>query len=273
MVTRSVVVNKRRLGPFALARELTRASRVGSTPETVFRLFRPFHGPEFDRIYARVMADETGRRILTQGQSLHPLLLDADRLRSLPEGTLGYEYQSFMARNRIDIVSFAEASLRYMARENYATDEAWALANRLRDIHEIVHVISGYETDLLGEMCELAFMIREDPRPKASMFAIRFNISLFRRSGYDHGEAAIQQAFERGRHVGLMVGADWDGMIDWKLDAVRTHLDIPEVPSYRPIPGEGEIDLPEPTLTDFVRGVLGANSIFPNLAAQHGVTS
>ncbi len=173
-----------------------------------------------------------------------------------------------MERNRIDIVSFAEASLRHMAREDYATDEAWALANRLRDIHEIVHLISGYGTDMLGEMCELAFTIREDPRPKASMFAIRFNTSIFRRCGYDHAEAAIQQAFERGRRVGLMVGADWEAMIEWKLDAVRTHLDIREVPSYRPIPEDGESDLSKPTLTDLVRGVLGAYSKMPGLAAQ-----
>ncbi len=253
MRTKSVVVNARKLGPLGLVREIARARRMGPEPETVFRLLRPFHGPAFDTIYDRVMADETGRRILREGRSLHPVLLDFDRLRSLPEGTLGHEYGRFMETNQIDIASFATASLRHMARSDYANAEAWTLANRKRDIHEIVHVISGYGTDVLGEMCELAFNVREDARPRASGFAIRVNVSIFRRLGYQHGEAAISEAFERGRRVGLMVGADWEAMMDWRLEDVRAHLRISNPPPYEPIPARGEAKLPKPVLTDLMR--------------------
>lgn len=141
----SLVIDTKPLGPLGLLRELVRARRQGAGPETVFRLFRPFHGPNLDEVYERVMADETGRRLLHEGQSLHPVLLDFDRLRSLPEGTLGQEYARFMDDNEIDIVSFAEASLRYMAREDYARDEAWHLVNRARDTHELIHVVSAME--------------------------------------------------------------------------------------------------------------------------------
>jgi len=137
-------------------------------PEAVFRRSRPFHGPRFDAVYAQVMGDETGRRILREGRSLLPVLLDRDRLRSLPGGSLGGEYVRFVEENEVDVVGFAEASLRHMAREDYATDEAWALANRMRDVHDLVHVVSGYGTDLLGEMCTLAFGIRQDPRSTAA---------------------------------------------------------------------------------------------------------
>ncbi len=99
MAAKSVVINPRRLGPLGLMRELARARRVGPVPETVFRLFRPFHGPRFDAIYDRVMADETGRRILSEGRSLHPVLLDFVRLRSLPRGSLGCNYVRFLEAN------------------------------------------------------------------------------------------------------------------------------------------------------------------------------
>ncbi len=249
MNKKSVVVNSRKLGILGFIREAARARRVRPGPETVFRLFRPFHGPDLDAIYRRVIADPTGRRILLEGRSMQPTLLDFDRLRSLPSGTLGYEYARFMEANEIDIVSFSEASLRHMVREDYANDEAWTLANRLRDIHEIVHVISGYGTDVLGEMCELAFNIREDPRPRATRFAIRVNVANFHRSGYRHAEAAIGQAFQRGRRVGLMAGADWEAMLDWRLDDVRTYLRISEPLSYEPIPPTGAA----PALADLLR--------------------
>ncbi len=236
----SIVVNPRKLGLLGFIREAIRARRVGPGPETVFRLFRPFHGPRLDSLYQRVMADETGRRILREGRSLHPTLLDFARLRALPSGTLGNEYVRFMKTNEIDIVSFAEASLRHMAREDYANDEAWTLVNRARDTHEIVHVVSGYGTDELGEMCGLAFTIGEDSRPRATRLGIRVNIANFRRRGYRHAEAVIAEAFRRGARTGLLISADWESMMDWQLDDVRTRLGVSEPPSYEPIPPSGE---------------------------------
>lgn len=244
MTADRIVLNPRALGPLGLIRELRRARRVGPGPETVFRLLRPFHGPGFDGLYARVMADETGRRILRAGRSLHPALLDLERLRGLPEDTLGRVYARFMDDNAIDIVSFAEASLEHMRREDYATDEAWTLANRLRDIHELVHVVSGYGTDELGEMCELAFNAHEDPRHAASRIAIRVNCAGFRRRGFTHAEAEIDEAYRRGNRAGLMVGADWEAMLDWPLAEVRRVLSIDPPRSYAPIPPTGEAPQP-----------------------------
>ncbi len=252
----SVVRNPRRLGPMGFVREAARARGAGPDPETVFRLLRPFHGPEFDAIYDRVMADPVGRWILHEGRSLHPTLLGFDRLRALPQGSLGREYLRFMEDNDIDIVSFAEASWRNMAREDYANGAAWTLANRLRDIHEIVHVVSGYGTDVLGEMCELAFNIDEDPRPRATRFAIRANLSMFRRLGHGHADATIREAFQRGARTGLFVACDWEAMMDWPLLDVRKHLNVAPPPAYRPAPVRGEADVPG--LTDLLRSVIGA---------------
>lgn len=248
----SVVLNSRPLGVTGFVREAMRARRVGPTPETVFRLFRPFHGPNLDAVYERAMADETGRRILEEGRSLHPALLDFVRLRSLPEGTLGKTYVDFMESNGIDIVSFAEASLRYMSRDDYASDEAWTLVNRGRDIHELVHVAAGYGTDELGEMCVLAFFIRDDPRPRASRLGIRTNIAAFRRQGFEHAEATITEAFERGAGSRISIVADWETMLDWPLDDVRRELAISPPPDYRPIPPTGEAPRP----TDLIRALL-----------------
>lgn len=248
----SVVRNPRRLGLRGFLREAARARRIGPGPETVFRLLRPFHGPELDALYVRVMADETGRRLLREGRSLQPALLDLARLRALPDGTLGREYARFMDDNGIDIVSFAEASLRHMAPEDYASREAWTLVNRMRDIHELVHVVSGYGTDELGEMCELAFFLREDPRPRATRFAIRVNVASFRRRGYRHAEATIAEAFQRGADSRLLTIVDWEPMLDRPLDEVRRTLGVSDPPRYEPIPPTGEAPRPG----DLLRGAL-----------------
>ena len=248
----SILRNPRKLGVRGFLREAANARREGPTPETVFRLFRPFHGPELDAIYRRVMADPTGRRILEEGKSLHPVLLDFDRLHALPDGTLGRAYADFMESKGIDIVSFAEASLRHMDRKDYATDEAWALVNRARDIHELVHVVSGYGTDELGEMCELAFVAREDPRPRATRLAIRINVAAFRRQGFTHGEAVIAEAYRRGARSASLLAADWEALLPHPLDQVRAELGISPPPPYVPIPPTGEAPRP----VDLLRSLL-----------------
>lgn len=220
-------------------------------------MFRPFHGPELDGVYERVMADETGRRLLREGRSLHPVLLDFDRLTSLPEGTLGREYARFMAENGIDIVSFAEASLRYVAREDYASGEAWHLVNRARDIHELIHVVSGYGTDELGEMCVLAFSYHEATRPGAGRLAIRARVAEFRRRGFDHTEEIIARAFERGRAARSMLAADWAELLPWPLDRVREHLGVSDPEPYEPIPATGEPPTPIDALRALFRGSRG----------------
>lgn len=252
MSPESVVVNPRRLGPAGWLREIAFAARNGPEPETVFRLLRPFHGPEFDAIYARCRADPTARRLLAAGRSLQPALLDFERLRALPVGTLGREYLRFVEDNGLDIVSFAEASLRHMAREDYATEDAWVLANRMRDIHELIHVVSGYGTDVLGEMCELVFNLREDPRPKAAWFAVRTNIAKFRRMGASHAEGAIRTAAERGRRTHLLVGADWEGLLDRPLVEVRQELGVSPPPDYVPVLSPADGPPPPPGPRDLV---------------------
>lgn len=260
MSSRSVVLNPRHLGVVGFVREAVRARRVGPGPETVFRLFRPFHGPELDRIYERLMADEESRRILVEGRSLHPALLDFDRLGALPDGTLGREYLRFLQENEIDVASFAEASLRHMTRDDYADDEVWTLVNRMRDTHEIVHVVSGYGTDELGEMCGLAFSIEQDPRPSATRLAIRVNVAGFRRQGYRHAEAAIAEAFRRGRNVGILAGVDWERMLDRPLTDVRAELGISDPPRYEPIPPTGMAPRPADLLRALMSSTPGVSA-------------
>ncbi len=238
----SIVVNPRKLGLrgwIQVGRMLTRARRQGGAvevdPEVVFIVIRPFHGPELDAIYERCMADPDARRVLEHDESLHPLLGDLPRLRALADGTVGREYARLMGDDGLDMVAFAEASWRHMERADYAHEGAWRLANRLRDAHELVHVLSGYGTDVLGEMAELAFNVQEDPRPKGSAFAIRANSQVFDRIGARHARPVIRDAYARGRGIGIVACADWNELVTWPVDEVRAKLGISPPPSYTPI--------------------------------------
>ena len=118
---------------------------------------RPFHTRQFERTFSRVLADPVGRRLLDEERSLLPVLSDLEFLAALPEGSLGREYARFMEEEELSVTDFAEASLASMSELDYGDRRAWTLAQRLRDMHDLIHVVSGYGRDLLGEMAVLSF--------------------------------------------------------------------------------------------------------------------
>ena len=154
-----VICNHRRLGPLQFLRsyQALRKARATGDPEIVLRFMRPFHTRQFERTYSRVVSDPVGRRLLDEQRSLLPVLSNLELLQALPEGSLGREYARFMAEEELSVTDFAEASLASMNESDYEDRRAWILAQRLRDMHDLIHVVSGYGRDLLGEMAVLSF--------------------------------------------------------------------------------------------------------------------
>ena len=154
-----VIRNHRRLGPLQFLRsyQALRKARATGDPEIVLRFMRPFHTRQFERTYSRVVSDPVGRRLLDEQRSLLPVLSDLESLQALPEGSLGREYARFMEEEELSVTDFAEASLASMSALDYRDQRAWTLAQRLRDMHDLIHVVSGYGRDLLGEMAVLSF--------------------------------------------------------------------------------------------------------------------
>jgi ubiquinone biosynthesis protein COQ4 len=234
-----VIRNRRRFGPLALLRsyrDLRRARATGD-PRIVLRFMRPFHTRQFERTFARVIADPEGRRLLEAGGSLLPVLSDLDSLRALPEGTLGREYARFMENEELSITDFAQASLASMSEHDYADPRAWTLAQHLRDMHDLIHVISGYGRDLLGEMAVLSFS-SGGPRRRENYrlwFVLRLARWRFLRSGRADAAHVLQDAEERGARAALLPAVDWERLLPLPIGLVRERLGVSAPPPYQPI--------------------------------------
>jgi ubiquinone biosynthesis protein COQ4 len=235
----SVVRNRRRLGPLAFLRsyqELRRARATGD-PKIVFGFMRPFHTRQFERTFARVLADPDGRRLLDQGRSLLPVLADLESLRALPEGSLGREYARFVDGEELSINDFADASLASMSERDYADPRAWVLAQRLRDMHDLVHVVSGYGRDLLGEMAVLSFSSGRAERGEnlRLSFVLRLARRKFARAGRPDAAGVPRTAVERGGRAAFLPAIVWEDLLPLPLTAVRERLGISPPAAYEPI--------------------------------------
>ena len=231
--------NRRRLGPLQLLRAFQQLRRARATgdPKVVLHFMRPFHTRQFERTFLRVLADPVGRRLLDKGRALLPVLSDLEALRALPEGSLGREYARFMDEEELSVTDFADASLASMAELDYADRRAWVLAERLRDMHDLVHVVSGYGRDLLGEMAVLSFSSAS--RGRGANLRLSFILRLarwkFARSGRPDAAAVLRAAAERGARAAFLPAIEWEQLLPLPLPPLRERLGISPPPVYEPV--------------------------------------
>ncbi|MCA1663753.1 MAG: hypothetical protein LC659_05720 [Myxococcales bacterium] len=93
----------------------------------------------------RAREHETGAAALRERPHVH---LDLKLLRALPTGTLGREYALMMDRNGLD-----PASIPTLPDE----DEGKYVRAHLYETHDLWHVVTGFGTDVAGELGLQAF--------------------------------------------------------------------------------------------------------------------
>jgi ubiquinone biosynthesis protein COQ4 len=198
---------------------------------------RPFHTRQFERTYARVLSDPVGRRLLDEGRSLLPVLSDLESLQALPDGSLGREYARFMDGEKLSITDFAQASLASMNELDYRDRRGWTLAQRLRDMHDLIHVVSGYGRDLLGEMAVLSFSSggRERRENYRLAFILRLARWKFVRAGRPDAATVLRNAAQRGAGAAFLPAVEWERLLPLPLPVVRERLGISPPPAYEPI--------------------------------------
>jgi ubiquinone biosynthesis protein COQ4 len=90
----------------------------------------------------RLQRGEEGRRMLSARPSLQGKELDLDALERLPAGTLGHAFARYFRDNKI---SPFETTLELRNDIDF-------ISKRYRETHDLLHVLTGYGTDVVGEM-------------------------------------------------------------------------------------------------------------------------
>jgi ubiquinone biosynthesis protein COQ4 len=170
-----------------------------------------------------------GSRILDERRDLLPVLSDRQRLLALPPETLGHHYARFMEAEQISADGLAAASL--VMREGEAEDldtaglEAESFGTRLRDMHDLWHVVTGYSRDVLGELALLAFTYQQTRDPGIG-YIVRNVEKRMRRGGNAEISGFLRQASKRGRGAAFLPVADWEALLERPLEDVRDELQV-----------------------------------------------
>lgn len=200
----------------------------------VFRIIRALTGSSFERLYQRVLADPTGATILNEKRDILATLQSRDALREYPDGTLGREYARFLDREGISADGLVEASEDKVDDADFLDDRARVLSLRLRDVHDLWHVTTGYQRDLFGEHALLAFSYAQ-----TGNFGIAFIVVIAAlrrlREGYGNVIPLAWEGYRRGRRAASFVAADWEGLLKLPLAEVRRVLRVEDPPEYTPL--------------------------------------
>lgn len=109
------------------------------------------------------LSTERGQRIRASEPSLVTILDDHEALRRLPAGSVGQVYCDFMEREGLSAQGLVDELEKYRPANSRFDDQVDWYMRRLRDTHDLMHVLSGYGRDALGEQCVLAFTYGQQP--------------------------------------------------------------------------------------------------------------
>lgn len=220
-----------RIRPLRALRALRRLLRDPNDTEQVFVMIGALGAINLRFKVRALRKTEAGRRLLDDKPSL-AAALRSSRPEDFAPGTLGREYHAFLKRERITTDGLIELSGE--STQSLQGDMAY-LSSRLTQMHDLWHVVAGYEGDLVGEACLLAFSMPQTKNPAVALIVASLYLVVAGRIGV---RPLIRAARRRGAEAGDLVSARWEELLHQPLDEVRAQLRVGPRPVYRQVRAE-----------------------------------
>ena len=196
--------------------------------DQVFEIIGGLSGDAFERAFARFTATAEGRRLLAERPSLLAALSDRNALEALPEGSFGRAYADFMGAGQLDAAGLVEAdqtAAQNVPRDYEPDPDFEYFGDRLRDMHDLWHVLTGYGRDELGEAANLAFTLGQVWNVGVA-FIVAAAMVLGPKDLSCHWQRYLYQAWRRGRRASLLSAAPYERLLPLQLDEVRRRLAV-----------------------------------------------
>lgn len=127
----------------------------------VFEIYEALPSKSFMPRARALTLSEQGEVLRKAEPFLPPLLDDHEALRKLPKGSVAHAYCDFMEREGLSAAGLVAESDKN-GRPHYGDLIEW-YGFRQRDTHDLMHVLTGYGRDALGEQCVLLFTHGQQP--------------------------------------------------------------------------------------------------------------
>jgi ubiquinone biosynthesis protein COQ4 len=202
----------------------------------VFEIMRALNGTSTAKGYLKLLDTREGGRIAYERPEFAERLMDDAWLDSMPEGSVGAAYRSFIREEQLSADGLVEISREGGAAIDEQHPYAW-MGRRTRDVHDIWHILSGYHRDGLGEACLVAFSYAQTKGLGWALIGLGAASRARKAKTYPYVKA-IWQGYRRGKAAKWLLGEDYERLLAEPLESARRRLNLTPATIYDAIPPE-----------------------------------
>lgn len=221
-----------RYRPFAAFRHFRELLKDKENTAEVFKIYDALPSARFLSRVRAVTLNPQGEALRESEPYLPPILDDHDALRKMPKGSVAHAYCDFMEREGLSAAGLVEESAK-SGSPSYDDLVQW-FGYRQRDTHDLMHVLTGYGRDALGEQCVLLFTHGQAPSQGHLLLGYAGSLHLKR---LVKSEApvmrAVRQAHRTGKACPTLAAQSIRELLACNLSEVRARFSIPDPHWYR----------------------------------------
>jgi ubiquinone biosynthesis protein COQ4 len=165
----------------------------------VFHIFESLPWTGLRAAAENFLSSERGQTLRASEPALQPILDDHEALRKLPTGTVAHAYCDFMEREGLSAQGLIDEFDEFAEGRDKFNDQFLWYLNRMRDTHDMLHVLTGFGRDALGEQCVLAFTYSQQPSPAHLFLGYAGGLEIKKRI---KSKAPVLRAVREGQRLG-----------------------------------------------------------------------
>jgi ubiquinone biosynthesis protein COQ4 len=211
---------------------LRRLMADASDTTQAFRIMRALNAPSLKAGYARLLSTRQGGRIAYRRVELAERFSDPAYVAQFGADTVGGAYAAFLRKT-----GFSADGLAMVSRQDDPLREAehplaW-YGRRMRDTHDIWHILTGYPADApLGEAGLAAFTYGQTRGRGWALVTLGVAFRALRVPQRRAVWAALWEGLRNGRRAAWLPGEDYETLLSEPLAEARDRLGIAHPKAY-----------------------------------------
>ena len=202
--------------------------------EQVFHIIEATKGKRSHAQAAAFIRSPEGQRFLADGVDIPAMLDDHARWADCGPDSVAAHYIAFMKREGLSAAGLVAESHKWAPPENLPRDLTQWYFDRLRDTHDLFHVLTGYGRDALGEASLLGFSYEQNHNTGILFIAYAGARQIKKVTGTKAPIfASIKEGRKLGRAAAKLSHQDIAALMREDIGEARARLNIGKPEIYR----------------------------------------
>ena len=202
--------------------------------EQVFHIIEATKGKKSHRQAWDFIKSVEGQRLMSEQAVIPPMLDDHSRWADLPENSVGKHYIRFMKREGLTAQGLVDESHKWAPPEKRPHDQTEWYFDRLRDTHDLFHVLTSYGRDALGESSLLAFSYSQNHNKGIFFIAYAGAHQIKKVTGTKAPLfASIREGQRLGKAAAKLAHLDVEALLHEDIEEARARLNVGTPEIYR----------------------------------------